>query len=260
MKTPIVLAAFGTTSRAMKTYRHMNTIINERFPDHDVRWAYSSRMVRDQLRKKRQNDIQHPQQVLEALHREGHSWAVVQSLHIICGHEFYRLVEDARLAPIRTSIGLPLLAAQEDFKRVANALKLKNGNHPDEAVVLVGHGTDHPGWTTYPAFENHLRKICGPHVYIGVVEGHPSQEEVLQDILRSGIRNVCIMPFMLVAGVHFEEDMAGEEDSWKSTFETAGLDVRVLQNGVGSNETIVGLFTDHIQAALDVIPSTVRAA
>ena len=31
------------------------------------------------------------------------------------------------------------------------------------------------------------------------------------------------MPFMMVAGDHAKNDMAGEEDSWKSEMENAGV-------------------------------------
>ena len=27
---------------------------------------------------------------------KGHQWAIAQSMHLICGHEFYRLVDDVR--------------------------------------------------------------------------------------------------------------------------------------------------------------------
>ena len=43
---PIVLAAFGTTSRAMDTYSQIDRVVKAAFPGHPVRWAYTSRMVR----------------------------------------------------------------------------------------------------------------------------------------------------------------------------------------------------------------------
>ena len=86
---PIVLAAFGTTSKAMDTYSHIDRIIRTAFPDHPVHWAYTSRMVRSHMNAKRRANLKTPQQVLAELKRQGHSWAVVQSLHLINGHEFF---------------------------------------------------------------------------------------------------------------------------------------------------------------------------
>ena len=47
------------------------------------------------------------------------------------------------------------------------------------------------------------------------------------------------MPFMLVAGDHAKNDMAGEEDSWKCELEDAGYEVRVIMKGLGEFEESV---------------------
>ena len=52
MNIPIVIAAFGTTSRAMQTYDHMDAVFKERFSGHAIHWAYTSRMVKDRLEQK----------------------------------------------------------------------------------------------------------------------------------------------------------------------------------------------------------------
>ncbi|GBC62542.1 sirohydrochlorin cobaltochelatase [Desulfonema ishimotonii] len=96
MNTPIVMAAFGTTTRALETYKFMDAVFRERFPEADIRWAYSSRMVRDWIKVRRDIDLRHPHEVLNDLIGEGHGWAVVQSLHMMCGHEFSRLIEEVR--------------------------------------------------------------------------------------------------------------------------------------------------------------------
>jgi sirohydrochlorin cobaltochelatase len=256
MHIPIVISAFGTTTRALKTYFFMEELIRARFPGHEIRWAYSSRVVRHRLKEKLSVGAPNACEILEKLHERGHSWAVVQSLHMIWGHEFYRLLEEVGSLPIRTSIGLPLLSSPEDYRRVARGLGLNRISCRDEAVVLVGHGTDHPSWSSYPALEAILREVNGPGTYVGVIEGHPSREQVLRAVVRSGVRTVRLIPFMLVAGSHFKEDLAGGDDSWNAAFERAGLKVQIEEQGIGFKESIVEIFTDHIRDALDVIPVT----
>ena len=39
MNIPIVVAAFGTTSRAIQTYDVMNTIFRQRFAGYEIHWA-----------------------------------------------------------------------------------------------------------------------------------------------------------------------------------------------------------------------------
>jgi sirohydrochlorin cobaltochelatase len=256
MTIPIVIAAFGTTSRAMQTYDHMDAVFKKRFAGHDIHWTYTSRMVKDRL-KQRQNITRcHPHQALEILARQGHPWAMVQSLHLTSAHEFYRLVAEVDHCGIRTSMGLPLLSAVEDYEAVVRALALLVEKDQDEAVVLVGHGTDHPAWSSYPALQYMLQQKYGAKVHVGAVEeGYPCQESIARAVVNGGYARVRLASFMLVAGVHFEEDLAGDEDSWKAVFKAAGLQVELEKGGLGFNPQIIEIFCRHIKDALDVIPT-----
>lgn len=257
IKPPIVIAAFGTTSHAKGTYDFMDERFQQWFPGHDIRWAFSSRMVKGHVRKYSQIDMHSPGEALEALYSEGHTCAVVQSLHLINGHEFYRLVEEVRPLAIRTSIGLPLLTSYRDYCWTARAMKLNDRVFArEEAVVLVGHGTDHPAWSAYFALKSILRQSCRPKIFVGMIEGKPSQSQVVSAVFRSGIKKVWLIPFTLVAGVHFQEDIAGDEDSWKAAFESIGVSVEIETRGIGYRETIIEIFADHIQEALSVIPTS----
>lgn len=251
---PIVITAFGTTTKALKTYDRVDRLVRERFPDHDVCWAYTSRMVKDRVKKSRNLEFPGPDEVLSDLHAKGHAWAVVQSLHVLCGHEFDRLAAVAAKASIRTAMGLPLLTAPEDFDAVVEALAPELRPEEDEAVILAGHGTDHPIWCAYAALEQRLRQVVGPRVYVGLVEGAPGPEEILERVRMSACLRVRLVPFMLVAGRHFLEDLAGKEDSWKAQFESQGLEVVLEERGLGSREGIIEVFCRHIAQALDVIP------
>jgi sirohydrochlorin cobaltochelatase len=253
IKPPIVIAAFGTTSHAMKTYDFMDERFQQRFPGHEIHWAFSSRMVKDLVRKHSRIDMQGPGEILEALYAKGHSWAVVQSLHLINGHEFYRLVEEVGSLPIRTSIGLPLLTSYRDYCRTARAMKL-NDRPREVAAVLVGHGTDHPAWSAYFALQSILRQSCRPKIFVGMIEGKPKQARIVGSVFRSGIKKVRLIPFTLVAGVHFQEDIAGDGDSWKAAFERIGVTVEVETRGIGYRESIIEIFAGHIREALSVIP------
>jgi sirohydrochlorin cobaltochelatase len=254
MKTPIVIAAFGTTTRALETYSLINERLIERFPDNEILWSYSSRMVKDWIKKRQNIDLKHPHQVLFELKEKGYTWAVVQSLHLLNGHEFYRLVDESQNCGIRTSIGLPLLSSPEDFNKVITALQDSFTTHEDEALVMVGHGTDHPCWSVYVALNQMLRKKLGLKIFTGVVEGYPAKEKIVEEVKKAGFKKVRIIPFMLVAGVHFHQDLAGNEDSWKSTFEKEKIYVTLETEGLGVYPGIIDIFSQHIQEALDVIP------
>lgn len=255
-RIPIVMAAFGTTTRALDTYRFMDARLRRQYPDTEFRWAYSSRMVRDWIKGRRNIDLRHPHEVLNDLSLEGHPWAVVQSVHMMCGHEFFRLVEEVRSCDIRTAVGLPLLSNPHDYERVARILVANGDRKSDEAMVLVGHGTDHPSWAAYMALNHIMADAFAPGIEIGMIEGgYLSPKTVVRKLKAGGFRRVLLAPMMLVAGVHFEEDIAGHGDSWRTVLKNAGFSVRVVCDGMGKHPDIVDLFGDHIQAALDMIPT-----
>ena len=254
MKPPIVLTAFGTASKALETYSFMDTIIKERFSEHEVLWAYTSRIIRNKLKKKSDVTVKHPDAVLQELYSKGHKWAVVQSMHLICGHEFHRLVHESEQCKIRTSIGSPLLTYRNDYQEVSRALLLDEHLQSNESVVLVGHGTDHPAWTSYPALENILKHDYGPDVHVGVIGKQPPKEILIKKIVRSGARQVLLLPLMLVAGMHLEKDLTGNHNSWQSDFNKKNIFVKTETRGLGFNRKIIDIFINHIQDAIDKIP------
>ncbi len=255
MKVPLVLVAFGTTTSARQSYAFLEEHIRAAFPEHEVHWAFSSRMVRDFSQQRHGRKGKGPREILEQLQARGFEWAVVQSLHLLAGHEFYRLVEEVQACRMRTAMGLPLFWAPADYGAFLEALAPRlDAAGPEDAIILVGHGTDHPSWVTYLGLQYLLSKRFNSQVYIGVLEGHPSRQEVLAEVVRSGAKRIRLLPLMLVAGRHVQEDLAGPEDSWKTSLEEAGLTVTLDATGLLHYPGVIKIFRDHIVNALDVIP------
>ena len=251
MKPPIVLSAFGTSSKALDTYSFIDSIIKARFAGHEVVWAYTSRMIKQKLAQESNVQIKHPDAVLKKLYEKGHKRAVVQSMHLICGHEFYKLTDEARSAKIHTSIGMPLLTSCNDYKNVSLALSIDEYLQENEAVVLVGHGTQHHAWTSYPALENILKQNYGPDVHIGVIDTKFPKIHLIEKIDRTGAKQIILLPFMLVAGMHLKRDLTGSEDSWQNAFNAKNIFVKIEKQGIGYNKKIIEIFINHIQGALD---------
>jgi sirohydrochlorin cobaltochelatase len=254
-KPPIVISAFGTTTRALDTYAFIDEVLRSDFPGYEIHWAYSSRMVRDWIKKRRDIDLKHPHEVLEELAQKGHTWAVVQSLHLMAGHEFYRLVEEVSGCPVRVSVGLPLLSDPEDYQKLVAAMGPLLPVDDGAAAVLVGHGTDHPAWAAYPALQTHFRDAGFEKTFVGVVEdGYPDRDQILKKAKRSGYHRIWLAPLMMVAGIHFLEDLANGEDAWKPAFEAEGFSVALESQGLGYNRDVINIFSGHIRDALDIIP------
>lgn len=255
MMPPIVIAAFGTTSRSRSVYEQVDARLKARFSQHEIHWAFTSRTVRHHLDQRR-IATRLPAEVVASLAKAGHPWVVVQSFTMICGHEFYRLVDDVQGLGCRVSVGHALLCSQADHQALCRGLAPLFSRSASEAVVLVGHGTDHCIWTAYPAFYQRLRNRYGRRAYGGMIEdGYPDREALIDTIVKDGFKRVRLVPFMLVCGVHFEEDLAGEEDSWKRACEDRGLEVVLENKGLGERTIVTDRFAEHIDAALEVVPA-----
>ena len=231
MKKGILLVAFGTSiPEAQVSFTNIEQKVKQAFPDVPIRWAYTSKIIRDKLAK----EGKHLDSVAMALARmmdEDFTHVAVQSLHTIGGEEFHDLLRtvhafrDMGGGFERVPVGYPLLATEEDIVRVAEAMlgHIPKERKKDEAVVLMGHGTPHPSNAFYAALMFHFQQK-DPNVLVGTVEGAPTIDDIKAMLVAKEIRRAYLMPFMSVAGDHAINDMAGdEEDSWKSILTQAGI-------------------------------------
>jgi len=257
VKTPIVMAAFGTRRTAGGPYDRIDRQVRKTFAGHAVHWAFSSRVVSRIASRQGVSVPPGPAQVLSDLHAAGHRWAVLQSTHVLCGHEFHRLLQDAAAAPLRVSVGLPLLTDPSDFETVADLLADTWRAEPDAAAVFVGHGTDHPTWTAYPLLQSLLRQRSATTAFIGVLEGRPGIDDIIRGLRAAGAARVRLVPLLLAAGNHFLRDLTGDDPQcWQRRLEAAGFSVQPVAEGIGRCPQIGALFCRHIAEALDVIPSS----
>ena len=75
-------------------------------------------------------------------------------------------------------------------------------------MLLAGHGTGHPADALYSLMARVLKKDHG-NVFLGTLEGFPGLSEMVAELKASGARKVILLPFLLVAGGHAENDIAG---------------------------------------------------
>ena len=99
-----------------------------------------------------------------------------------------------------------------------------------------------------------LQELGYDNVFIETVEGWPSLETIIPKLKAKKIKQVTIMPFMMVAGDHANNDMAGsEEDSHKSILEKEGIKVETYIHGLGENEAVRNVFVERANAAWDAL-------
>ncbi len=284
-KNAIVLAMFGTTVEpALKGLLNIKDKIEKSYPNTPVKIAFTSNIIRKIWQKRAADPAyakEHPDVSSEILHAQGplatianlqdagYDSIVVQTTHIAPAEEFLDLsayVEAlASIDTIKTKfkpfhklvIGRPMLGTfgvthpyDEDIKTAVQAMKtdIERAKKEGAALVYMGHGNDYfPSGGSYLQFEYEMNQAY-PDVrtIVGTVEGYPGLDQVVEQLKHAGIKKVSIQPFMIVAGDHAMNDMAGpEEDSWKSVLVKEGIDVTPYLHGMGENDKIAEIYVQH---------------
>ncbi len=267
-KKAILVVSFGTTypETTKTTIEAVENKMKEEFPDYEIRRAFTSRIIIKKLAERDGVKIDTEKEALAKLKAEGFNEVIVQPLHISAGEEFDMVKGvvkhlEATKAFDKIALGRPILyymgqeGKNDDYLAAAKALELqfpKSNCNCNEAVVLMGHGGVHPGNSSYAAMQQKLTDAGYENVYVYTVEGYPSLEGVITKLKANKVKKVTLMPFMLVAGDHATNDMAGDEkDSAKSILLAEGFKVDTYIHGMGENANIQEIYVQHTKDAID---------
>ncbi|MCB7302998.1 sirohydrochlorin cobaltochelatase [Bariatricus massiliensis] len=253
-KKAILMVSFGTSH--LDTLEKNIAVIErqaaETFPDYTVYRAFTSGMILRKLQRTQNLHICTVREAMEQMRTEQVTEVLVQPTHIIPGLEYEKMLADVKAYGEdfrRITVGEPLLMSGEDYKRCVRAVMEEITLSEGEALVLMGHGTEHPANAAYPVLEYMFHYLGYAQVLVGTVEGSPDLAEVMKKLQTAGVRKVTLLPFMVVAGDHAKNDMAGEEDSWKAILLEAGYEVKTIVKGLGELAGIRALYMEHMQAA-----------
>ena len=258
-KKAILVTSFGTSynENRAKTIGAIEDLVRSSYPDWDVRRAFTSRMIIKKLRERDGEIVDYVTEAMDKLSSEGYETVVVQPTHIMNGCEYDDVVrivaEHVGNIPV-LRMGKPLLTTSEDYDELVEALEatlipqLEEG----EALVLMGHGSEHYANATYSQLPLKLWLSGHDDVYVTTVEGYPEFGDTIEFMKRGGHGKALLFPLMVVAGDHANNDMAGDEDdSLKSVLESEGISVRCIVKGMGEYPEFRELFLDHIRAVTD---------
>lgn len=254
MKKGILIVSFGTShlDTLEKTIAVIEQEAAEAFPSCRVYRAFTSTVIIRKLGQTCGLAVDTVEEALRRMAKDGMEEIIVQPTHIINGIENDVMTESLmkqRNLFRRLSTGKPLLSSVDDYKKAVHGVMAQTELAEDETLVLMGHGTDHHANSAYPMLEYTFHALGYSRVLVGTVESFPELKNVLTGLKHLGTKKAALMPFMLVAGDHAKNDMAGEEDSWKSRLEEEGFQVRVLLKGLGEFKEIRKIFLDHIREA-----------
>ncbi len=255
----IVVVSYGTTysSTREKTIGALEKDIAAAFPDRELRRAFTGRMIIDISKKKDGVDIDYVEDALVKLAAEGYDDIVVMPTHITNSGQYEHAANSVRKHKDRFKsirLGTALLTTESDYDEVLKAVKKEfYPAEKDTALVMMGHGAAHYANAAYS--ELHMKfQMCGmENAYITVVEGFPYFDDTVRMLRGKGYKKVRLVPLMIVAGDHANNDLAGDkEDSLKSLMEKEGYEVECIVKGLGQNETFRQLFVDHALKAKEL--------
>ncbi len=245
IKRGILLVHFGTSRKKARenSLETINRRIEKEFKEFHIREAYTSRMIIKKIFKEEGVRKLTPNEAIKKMKEEGFTHIIIQATHIINGIEsdcMKEEVEKYKLEFEEIKIGSALLTKTKDYMEVAD---LFNREYSDRPIVLIGHGTDHHAASAYGMLQYAIQKKGYKHIFVGTVEGYPGLEDVIEDLKINEIKEVTLVPLMVVAGVHAEEDIAGD---WKEALEEKEIAAAVSMVGMGERREVQDLFIEHL--------------
>lgn len=256
----LLIVAFGTSvPEAVPALKALDADFRTAFPKAAVEWAYTSQIIRKKLAE-RGTPVGGISDGLAALARKGVKVVRVQSLHVMAGEEFSALERavllDVKAHPGRFEavyLGRPLLESRRDAREVAAAvLESCGGRAPGEGLVLMGHGQAHGRADL--VFEGMRRAFVEADglTFMASVEGSRTFDDLARELAARKLGTLWLQPFMIVAGDHARNDLAGEDaDSWASRLRKQGYQVKTNMLGMGEIAGVRAVLIRHARETKD---------
>ena len=262
-KDAILVMTFGTTfadTRA-KTIDAVEAAIQKAHPDIPVFEAYTSHIIIDRVKAKEGIQKMTPEEAFSKLKAEGYTRVAVVSLDVIPGMEYSydSIITRMQMSKFKElSLATPLMyfqGTEGEPDQVVDFLNAVKSQFPvmgkEDATLIMAHGTPHPGNAYYSVIQDRIEKLGMNNVFVYSVEGRPNLDDVIPKLKAKGFKNVTLMPIMMVAGDHANNDMAGDDpDSHKSILTKAGFKVNTYIHGLGENENVRALYIQRANEAL----------
>ena len=242
-KPAIVMAAFGSSTRAKVALDIVKTRLARDFSEHEIFWAYTSEIIR------KKQGLPGLQETLAQVEAAGFRKTVVQPLHVFPGTEYRQMAETCEYFPgLRVFLSETLLHRWDFVREVLEVVQGEFLSAVKGMNLLALHGTPltaDPVNIVYLGLERLVADLYDNVISAGI-EGVPDHEAVLHRIKRQNLaaqyKKVKIIPMMYLAGLHAEDDLMGDEDdSWKSKLEDFGFTVECAMTRHDGNDYFKGL-------------------
>lgn len=256
MKKAILIVSVGTSriEALENTTLQLQKDVIVHFPEYPCYVAFSSQHILNKMNAKCKQPYMGIAEAFEQMVADGVEEVIVQSTNLLNGLESDSMLEQIEHYKTKFKqvyVGRPLLNVKEDYINTLQVILENVDLQKEEALVLIGHGTNHLSNSTYQNLEYTAYTTGHRNVFVGTMEGDKSQRMTLRKLGVSGFKKVRLMPLLFVAGYHARKDIAADEGSWKSILEEAGYGVEPILIGLGELVGIREIFIEHLKDAME---------
>lgn len=265
MKTAILLVSFGTSYQTARE-KSLNKIFEDvmSFVETGMQGvqagettffqAYTSGMILKKLAKKGTLI----DTVEEALHKAlsgGADRLYVVPTHMLAGMEYRKLL--GMIEPFRekfqaVTVTNAVMQHKQDCERLIPVLEQILEFREDREYILMGHGTQAEANERYGQMNKAFVQAGLSNVRIASVEAKPDISDAIEELRQRNTKKpVVLHPFMVVAGDHAHNDMAGEEDSFAATLRREGYQVETIVKGLGEYPAFRSLYVQRLREAME---------
>lgn len=262
-KPAIIIAAFGSSRRGKAALDLFDKSVKKRFEGYDISWAYTSSIIR------KKTGLPSLHQGLANAESAGFRRAVVLPLQIFPGTEYQEIAETAHYFPgMRVVLGETLLHRWDFVNEVLKVLEMDFLSPEQGLNLLALHGTplvSDPANGAYLGLEKMVSDKYS-NVVVAALEGVPDHEAVLARIEREKLAEkyarLRIIPMMFLGGLHVEDDLMGEGNSWRQALVRMGFTVdcptliyeqEQYFKSMAFSPDIVNLFLQRLDRALELM-------
>lgn len=249
----ILIVSFGT-SFADTRRKNIDAIENDvKSLGFTTYQAFTSSMIIKKLSKNGEN-IFDVKQALTKMKNDNITDVIILPTHLLYGFEYEKIISSSNefISQFDSlKIAKPLFGTNQDMIDIINIIANEYKLPSNQAIVLMGHGTEHFSNALYPALDYIAKEQKFPHIFITTVEGYPDIQNVISMLKNTEYSSVLLLPLMLVAGDHAINDMASnDDDSLKLILINAGFQVETLIKGLGEYSNIRKIYLKHLKELL----------
>lgn len=230
----IIVVSFGSTYQEgrQKSFDAIEELVRKKYSDCIVERAYSSVTVKKILKERDGIEALGLLEKLSEMKSKGIEDVTLLSLYMIPG------IEHAKIVKSGCRYTKTLLEEEKYYADILSSLQLSK--EKNVVNLLVGHGTRVKADEYYGKFLEFVRQQGYDNLFISTMEGKDDLDSILPSL--KSYEKVRLIPFLLVSGDHVNNDIIGEDNSYRCLLSNAGFQVEFESIGLGERPEIQNIF------------------